>query len=351
MNASNVILHTYEYPYECTQQHIDCHKHPITEIVLKLTQIIQLKIFGRCLRKSLTRNVRMMLGGGLIWYRNVHVHIKREVKCRSGGDGAQLLLVYKCVCALYHLPVVTNVEWILNNKQILQFSCAPLSIWCFCLGAHFVSCRFIFILLFYCLSPRIVLLPIRLSCVCRYIVVTVFCSFSFLLWRYFSFFPAFSLLFYGSFVGVFVLACGSVSSIQCDIILFFFELCKLVSQHDTTALRCVEPSNVEVCTLFTRIVWCVYLSVSLCMLNLLCCCCYLVGEIAKEKFGHRRLCSCATIVKRAHRVPSRCICVYVYLIVYKHRHENQQPGIVYTRIYKISINVKTIRKFMLVQFV
>lgn len=42
--ASNVTQHTYKYI-----QHIKCHKHPITEIVLKLTQIIQLKILGRWL--------------------------------------------------------------------------------------------------------------------------------------------------------------------------------------------------------------------------------------------------------------------------------------------------------------
>lgn len=81
---------------------------------------------------------------------------KQEVEISARGG----------MCALYHLPVVANVEWILNNKQILQFGCAPLSIWCFCLGAHFVSCRFIFILLFYCLSPPRVRFAssYRLSC-------------------------------------------------------------------------------------------------------------------------------------------------------------------------------------------
>lgn len=195
---------------------------------------------------------------------------KRSFKRRREG-----ILIFWCVCALSHLPVVTNVEWILNNKTDITVRLCTTEHLVFLFGAHFVSCRFIFVSCCFTVCRRIVLLPISLE---LYIVVTVFfllclCVYSVFWCAYFNFFPAFLLLlFYGWFAGVFVLACGSVSSIQYDIILFFFELCKLVSQHDTTQRCAAMPSNVEI--LFNlHCVYCVsislFLSLSLCMLNLL----------------------------------------------------------------------------------
>lgn len=95
---------------------------------------------------------------------------------------------------------------------------------------------------------------------------------------YFSFFPTFTLFFYGSFAGlVSVLACGSVSSIQYDIILFFFELCKLVSQHDTTGAAATATSNVEVCSLY---IMSIFLGLSHC----LCLCVYAHSSLLKLLF-------------------------------------------------------------------
>lgn len=113
MNASNVTQHstaqhniTQQHTYKYIQQ-IKYHKHPITEIVLKLTQIIQLE-----------------------YALNVAVSLARSNDCVTWS-------IFRC-----SLPFTsgTNVSMDTKQQQILQFGCAPLSNRCFLFGIHFVSC-------------------------------------------------------------------------------------------------------------------------------------------------------------------------------------------------------------------
>lgn len=102
-------IHTY------TQQHIDCHKHPITEIVLKLTQIIQLKIFGRSDAK-VTHRESVCVGvsesaNDAGWQFNLlwRCTQKQEVKFRNEGEGAR-----RNVCSL---PFASGNKCRMDTKQ------------------------------------------------------------------------------------------------------------------------------------------------------------------------------------------------------------------------------------------
>ena len=136
-----------------------------------------------------------------------------------------------------------SFEWILNSsssRYYNRFGCAPLSNWCFCLEFIFVSCSTVCrrgyslsVFLWLDLSHSLLFSWHRSVSVCMLFFCPIFVVVFFL-----------SLLFYGSFAWfLFWRAATAAATVQYDIILFFFELCKLVSRSMIHTERIATPGS------------------------------------------------------------------------------------------------------------